>query len=439
MPMIKKAVSPHFESFLFNWEQYFQFLVGGYGSGKSYHVALKIVIKLLEERRTALVVREVYDTHRDSTFSLFEEIIADMDLSDRIRAVTSPMQIRFPNGSKIIFKGMDKPEKLKSVNNVSLIWAEEGSEVKYAGFKELIGRMRHPTLDLHMIVTTNPVAQDNWTYTHFFIDEENEIHTLDDEELYETREMVVGNTYYHHSTAEDNYFLPQSYIDQLEDMKNYDPDLYRVARKGQFGVSGTKVLPQFEEMQHDDVMRAIAGINKPLKRVGMDFGFVDSFNAVLRMAVDLEKHYLYIYWEYYKNGKTDDETAEDLREFKESGERIIADSAEPKTIHYFRKQDFNMFGAKKFPGSRLANTKKLKRFKKIICSDACPNAIREMKNLTYKVNKLGNNIPDEFKIDPHTFEAIWYGLDGYEVADLKEEAQQGRAKKQRSKGRRRNA
>lgn len=436
--MIEKEVSPHFEDFLFNWEQYFQFLVGGYGSGKSYHVALKIIIKLLEEKRTALVVREVYDTHRDSTFSLFEEIIADMDLSGRIRAVTSPMQIRFPNGSKIIFKGMDKPEKLKSVNNVSLIWAEEGSEVKYAGFKELIGRMRHPTLDLHMIVSTNPVAHDNWTYTHFFKDEENKTLTLDDAELYEKRELVVGQTYYHHSTADDNYFLPQSYIDQLEDMKNYDPDLHRVARKGQFGVSGTKVLPQFEEKSHDVVMKAVANINKPLERVGMDFGFVTSFNAVLRMAVDLEKHYLYIYWEYYKNGKTDDQTALDLNEFKESGERIIADSAEPKAIQYYRQQDFKMFGAKKFPGSKLANIKKVKRFKKIICSSDCVNTVRELKNLTYKTDKLDNIIEDEFKIDAHTFDAVAYGLDGYEVADLKEEAQKAsRPTTQRPKGRRR--
>lgn len=157
--MIEKEVSPHFEDFLFNWDQYFQFLVGGYGSGKSYHIALKIILKLLEEKRTALVIREVYDTHRDSTFSLFDEIIADLNLSGRIRRMTSPMQIRFPNGSKIIFRGMDNPEKLKSVNNVSLIWIEEASEVKYAGFKELIGRMRHPTLNLHMITSTNPVAQ----------------------------------------------------------------------------------------------------------------------------------------------------------------------------------------------------------------------------------------------------------------------------------------
>ncbi|PAE57858.1 terminase, partial [Bacillus licheniformis] len=93
-----------------------------------------------------LVIREVYDTHRDSTFSLFEEIINDLEIDHIVRCMTSPMQVRFPNGSRIIFKGLDKPAKLKSINNISIIWIEECSEVKYEGFKELLGRLRHPTL-----------------------------------------------------------------------------------------------------------------------------------------------------------------------------------------------------------------------------------------------------------------------------------------------------
>jgi phage terminase large subunit len=346
------------------------------------------------------------------------------------------MQVRFPNGSKIIFKGMDRPEKLKSINNVSLIWLEECSEIKYAGFKELLGRLRHPTLKLHMILSTNPVGEGNWTYKHFFRDKTNKRLILDDQILYKRRTVVVGDTYYHHSTAEDNLFLPQSYIEQLEEMKEYDPDLYRIARKGRFGVNGKRVLPQFKTVAHKEVMKAINKIKKPLFRVGMDFGFVESFNAVLRMAVDTEKHYLYIYWEYYKNGMTDDETAKDLKEFKESGEKIISDSAEPKTIMYYRKQGFNMYGAYKYQGSRLQNTKKMKRFKKIICSDACTNTINELEHLVYAKDKNGEIIEDDFEIDPHTFSAVWYGLDGYEVTDLKEESQ-GRAKTTRPKGRRR--
>lgn len=419
MAVIEKQANPHFEDFLFNWEQKYQLLVGGYGSSKSYHVALKVILKLLEEKRTALVVREVYDTHRDSTFSLFEEIIEDMELSDKIRTLSSPMQVRFPNGSRIIFKGMDKPAKLKSINNVSLIWLEECSEIKYEGFKELIGRLRHPTLKLHMILSTNPVSENNWTFKHFFKDALNKRLVLDDEQLYKDRVVVIGDTYYHHSTADDNVFLPSSYVDQLEELKEYDPDLHRIARKGRFGINGVRVLPQFEVWEHDDVMAKVNRVRPSMKRVGMDFGFEESYNAVIRMAIDHDKKYLYIYWEYYKNKMTDDKTAEELAEFRKTRELIIADSAEPKTIQFFKQNRFNIRGAKKGPGSRLQNTKKMKRFKKIICSSNCENTIFELKDLTYKKNKLGEIINDEFNIDPHTFEAMWYGLDDYDVADLK--------------------
>ncbi|MGG4209630.1 PBSX family phage terminase large subunit [Bacillus safensis] len=417
---MEKEVNPHFEDFLFDWDQKFQFLVGGYGSSKSYHIALKLNLKLLDEKRTALVIREVYDTHRDSTFSLFEEIVNDLGLDHVIQCRTSPLMLKFHNGSRIIFKGLDKPAKLKSINNISIIWIEECSEVKYEGFKELLGRLRHPTLQLHMILSTNPVGQDNWTYRHFFKDDQNNRFILDDEKLYKERTIVINDTYYHHSTAEDNLFLPVSYIKQLDELKEYDPDLYRIARKGHFGINGIRVLPQFEVQPHEDVMLAISNINRPLLRAGMDFGFVESYNALIRLAVDHEKKYLYIYWEYYDRGKTDDVTVEDLKEFVETKELIKADN-EQKTIAYFRKMGYNMVAAHKFQGSRLQYTKKIKRFKKIICSDSCKNTIYELQPLTYKTDKRGNIIEDEFQIDPHTFSAIWYALDDYEVTDLKEQ------------------
>ena len=238
----------HFEDFIFDWDYKFYFLVGGYGSSKSYHVATKLLIKLLQEKRLALVVREVYDTIRDSCYSLLEEVAINIGIWDKLKFKTSPMQIIFPNGSKIIFKGMDNPAKLKSINGVSIIWLEECSEVKYAGYKELLGRLRHMTASNHIICSTNPIGEDNWTFKHFFRDDENNRLILDDNKLYENRIMKLNNTYYHHSTCEDNYFLPKSYIEELDQMKEYDPDLYRVARQGRFGVNGTKVLPQFEHL-----------------------------------------------------------------------------------------------------------------------------------------------------------------------------------------------
>ena len=73
-------VSNRFASFLTDWDYEQYLLLGGYGSGKSYHVALKIILKLLEEKRTALVVRQVRETIKESCFALFKEILEKMGL-----------------------------------------------------------------------------------------------------------------------------------------------------------------------------------------------------------------------------------------------------------------------------------------------------------------------------------------------------------------------
>ena len=434
--VIYKEVNPRFENFIFDWNYKKYLCVGGYGSSKSYHIALKLILKCLEEKRKVLVVREVYDTHRDSTFSLFKEILEGMNLlaespRDKKRKVVakeSPFKLTFPNKSEIIFKGMDKPEKLKSLNGITIVWLEECSEIKYDGYKELLGRLRHPYLSLHFILSTNPVGTDNWVYKHFFKDVDDtgkETVILDDEILYKLKTVVRGDTYYHHSTVDDNYFVQQDYIDQLEEMKKFDKDLWRIARRGRFGVNGLRVLPQWEVRDHELVMRDVRNIPKRWHRVGMDFGFETSYNAIVWMAIDDKEKILYIYKEYYKNKMTDDKTAEDLKtDPKYEGimqEVIIADCEDPKAIQFYCQEGFNMRKCRKFAGSRLANTKKVKRFKKIICSSECINTNRECSTLTYFKKPDGTLVLDEFNIDPHTFSAIWYGLDGYTVANMKEQ------------------
>lgn len=424
---IDKEVNPRFESFLWDWDYKTYLLVGGYGSSKSYHIALKLILKLLAEKRKVLVVREVFDTIRDSCYDLLVEILEEFDLvgqsKNKVHCTTSPMSIKFPNGSKIIFKGMDKPSKLKSINGVTIVWLEECSEIKYAGYKELLGRLRHPTQTMHFILSTNPVGTENWVYQHFFkrIDEDGNEHiTLDDQLLYKKRTIVKNGVYYHHSVADDNLFLPQSYIDTLDQMREYDPDLYRVARLGRFGLNGKKVLPQFcVAKNHTDVLREVQKIPDKFKFCGMDFGFEESYNAVVKVAVDDVRKILYIYYEYYKNHMTDDKTAKELLREGLDKVQIIADCEDPKAIAFYRQSGFRMRGCYKYPGSRLANTRKCKRFYKIICSPNCPNTIRELSTLIYAKDKQDNLIYDEFNIDPHTFSAIWYALDTYEVADVK--------------------
>lgn len=421
--VINKEVNPRFENFIFDWYYSTYLLVGGYGSSKSYHIALKIILKCLSEKRKVLVVREVFDTLRDSCFDLLVEIISDLGLEGVVKYTTSPMNIRFPNGSKILFKGMDKPEKLKSINGVTIVWLEEASEIKYSGYKELKGRLRHPTLPLHFILSTNPVGTETWVYQHFFkrVDDTGQEHvTLDDNLLYKKRTLVKNGVYYHHSTADDNKFLPPSYIETLDEMKSYDPDLYRIARLGHFGLNGTKVLPQFRVAStHAEVVSSVASIPEKFRFTGMDFGFEVSYNAVIRMAVDDTNKILYIYWEYYKNHMTDDKTAVELKSYGIDKKQVVADRAEPKTIAFYCQSGFRMRAYNKNAGSRLENTRKVKRFKEIVCSPECKNTIRELSTLIYAKDKDGNIIPDEFNIDPHTLSAIWYGLDNYTVADIK--------------------
>ncbi|WP_312448446.1 PBSX family phage terminase large subunit [Lacrimispora sp.] len=414
---VEFALNDHFFDFVDDWDHKIYLTVGGYGSSKSYHVAAKLIKKLLEEKRKALVVREVFDTIRDSCLDLLMEVSESMGVSDYITFTTSPMQVRFSNGSRIIFKGMDKPAKLKSLNGVSIVWIEECSEVKYAGFKEILGRLRHPELSNHIILSTNPVSKSNWVYKHFFQDKTTGFKVLDDEELYKKRIVVVGNTYYHHSTVDDNYFVPQEYVEQLDELKQHDPDLYRIARKGRFGVNGRLVFPQFMTLPDEDVKSAIKLIRNPIEKNGMDFGFVTSYNALVRMMIDHDNRILYLYDEYYSRDKTDPEIANDIAKWLDI--LIKADCAEPKAIRYYKQQGFRIKPCKKFQGSRKVYTKKVKRFMHIVCSDKCQHIIDELQDLTFAVDKDGEIIEDEFNIDPHTLSAIWYGLDDYEVSDLK--------------------
>lgn len=444
---ITKSVAPAFEDYIFNWDYETYLLVGGYGSGKSYDTAFKIILKLLEEKRKALVVREVFDTIKESCYDLFVELLDDMNLltedprvfrrkKNKVLALKSPLRFKFPNGSQIIFKGMDKTEKVKSINGVSIVWLEECSEIKYEGYKELLGRIRTPNVSMHFILTCNPVNRENWVYRHFFVslDDEGQPKVIvDEKKFYELKCLIKRGVYYHHSTVDDNPWAPWQYIKRLDDLKNYDYSLYQVARFGMFGATGTRVLPQLKVANNAKRFKeAIAKLGNDAHFFGFDFGFEESFNAVLSMAVDIKRSILYIYDEIYMNHVTDDKFAnlpemqrlrKKLLDLNSQGlnKMLVADNEDPKAIKYYRQNGFIIRGCRnKFKGSRLSNTRKVKRFKRIVVSPKCTNAIRELKDLTYKKAPNGDTIYDQFNIDPHSLSAIWYGLDTVTVADVKD-------------------
>lgn len=422
--MVKLEVAPHFEPFLFDWEHKVYALIGAYGSGKSFNIPIKIHLKLLAEKRRAMVVREVYETHLDSTYQTLMETAELIDPDGlHIHFKKSPLRVVYSNGSEIIFRGLDKVEKMKSIQSISIVWIEEASEIKYAGYKELLLRLRNKQ-SLHVMLSTNPVSEDSWIYTHFFKDEVEERTVLEPERFYSERIVTLGDTYYHHSTVDDNPFVNESYRRELDKMKEYDPDLWRVARLGHFGILGDRVFQNVEKLPHDELMERVRGISRPIYKYGLDFGFETSYNALLECVIDHERKELYLTREFYERGITDDVLAERIEDYKPHV--ITADSAHPSTIAYLRQSGYKIRKTKKGAGSVLEGVRKLKRFKRIYISDECRNAWREFSTVSYKEDKDGRKIEDKFTIDPHAIDSVRYAIEDYEVGRLRGQNARGR-------------
>jgi phage terminase large subunit len=176
-------------------------------------------------------------------------------------------------------------------------------------------------------------------------------------------------------------------------------------------------------MNHENVMAEVAKIPARFHFAGCDFGFETSYDAVIKVAVDDENNWLYIYDEFYKNHLTLNELAAAIKKIITANEILRCDSAEPRSIETLRRNGINATAAKKWSEggrhARLANLRKIKSFKRIICSEACISTIKELEDLTFKTDRDGEIIADEFSIDAHTLSAIEYSLDSYHLTNPK--------------------
>ncbi|WP_337595548.1 phage terminase large subunit, partial [Ruthenibacterium lactatiformans] len=89
---------------------------GGRGSTKSSFIGIAVVILLLQHPQChAVVLRKIANTLRNSVYAQIQWAIGALGLQDMFRCTVSPMEITYlPTGQKILFFGLDKPEKLKS-------------------------------------------------------------------------------------------------------------------------------------------------------------------------------------------------------------------------------------------------------------------------------------------------------------------------------------
>lgn len=203
-------------------------LYGGAGSGKSLFTVQRLLIRLMEQPgRNLLVARAVAATHRDSTYALFRQVIGKWGLGGVFRCVDGEMRIFCSNGSSVIFKGLDDPEKLKSITfpggELTDVWIEEASELNEGQFNQLDLRLRGQGLKKQMTLTFNPVSSLHWLKRRFF-------------DRPDPRAVVLKTTY------RDNLFLDDDYRRTLEGYRESDPYYYQVYCLGEWGVLGKSVF-----------------------------------------------------------------------------------------------------------------------------------------------------------------------------------------------------
>ena len=61
---------------------------------------------------------------------------------DKCKVNNSAYRIELPNGAQFIFKGLDNPEKIKSIKGVSDVVMEEASEFTLDDYTQLTLRLR---------------------------------------------------------------------------------------------------------------------------------------------------------------------------------------------------------------------------------------------------------------------------------------------------------
>ena len=200
-------------------------LCGGGGSGKSIFAGRKVLERVTTERgHRWLVCRKVARTLRDSCFAQLRGQLAEHFPASGAKINASELRIVFPNGSEILFAGLDDVEKLKSIYDVTGIWIEEASEITREDFNQLDIRLRGETRYYKQIILSfNPVSITHWLKRRFF-------------------DVPDPRARTHRSTYRDNRFLDAEAVGTLEAFRDTDPYYYQVYCLGEWGVTGKTVF-----------------------------------------------------------------------------------------------------------------------------------------------------------------------------------------------------
>ena len=380
---------PHLKDFTKRYEIYY----GGAGSGKSYFVAQKLVIKALTDRRKVLVLRKVGRTVKNSVFQLILDTLNLFQIKDKCKINKTDFSIELPNGSIFLCSGLDDPEKIKSIAGLTDAWLEEATEFTQDDFNQIDLRIRDPLAkDQQLILSFNPVSKASWCYLQFFAENPE----LDE---FRSKVEIVKSNY------TNNPHLPQAYVDSLLLLKATNPVYYGIYALGDFGSLDKLVYSNWQkfEFNKEDIKGDLI--------IGLDFGYTNDPTALVAAIVNAEENRIYVFKEWGGTGLLNDDIAKNIIDFGFAKSIIKADSAEQKSIDEIKRAGvLRISPCTKGQGSILQGIQKLQQYELIIHPD-CKEILNELQNYAWEKDKQTNEYINK-PIDKynHYLDALRYAL-----------------------------
>lgn len=394
---LSNLISPSFYAVHRKRESYTHFwLSGGRGSGKSSFISLEIIYGIMRNENTnAVVLRKVGATIRDSVFAQLEWAIEMLGVSDKWEIKASvPEMIYRKTGQKILFRGADNPQKIKSIKTshgcIKYVWYEELDE--FHGMKEI------RTINQSLLR-----GGANFTVFYSYNPPQNRRSWVNREAVRERQDTLKHQSNY---IGMPKDWLGKQFFLEAEYLKETQPDLYNHEYLGEPTGTGGEIFNNIEIRPLDDAeINAFDNL-----RCGVDFGF--ALDPFVYIVCYLHNNKLFIFDEIYAKGMTNRNAAERIAE-KGYGEKlIVCDSAEPKSINDLRQYGLRVRGAKKGPDSIAYGIRFLQSLEKIVIDgQRSPNAAREFSEYELERDREGyfrSEYPDK---NNHCIDAVRYALE----------------------------
>lgn len=380
---------------------------GGRNSTKSSFVAIQVVLGILRDpNANAIVFRKTAETIRTSVFSNVLWAIDMLGCEDFFKHTMSPPQITYlPTGQKIIFKGLDKPAKVKSIKlergYFKILWFEELEE--FGGIKEIRNveqSTRRGGEKFTAFYTFNP-PNDPAAWVN-----------KESEEDYSDR-LVHFSNYLQVPVA----WLGNQVLIDAEDLKRRDPLAYEHEYMGIACGRAEQIVFHGKWKEKEFLTPDRSEIYQNRFFYGADWGFAGDPTALVRSFIKVENGERNLYIEYEAGGREIDidklppvfDSIPESRKWK-----IYADCSRPETISYVRKSGFNCQAAPKWTGSVEDGVAYLRSFNNIFVHPRCIRTKEEFIKYSYKVDKHTQEIlPIIVDKWNHFMDAIRYSLADY--------------------------